>query len=235
MGFVDGQQVDRGDLIRQPPQSRVGRDGHAAVALPLLQLVVPVEAMDDDGAELGVLLDLTLPVHEHAVRGDHEEVALPLGGQMAHRRQDLDRLTQTHVVAEQHALLADHVLGPEDLILTKIGRHQTQVQAGRLDRVGDLRRQATPQVRRRQGALGDHAGRQDAFQQRDEAGGIVAIATPDRLRSERQALGVIRQAAGFLGNPTQFRGQIPVPTGQLLLGRDREEMVTDPRLRPEST
>ena len=140
--------------------------------------------MDDDRAELGVLLDLALPVHEHAVRGDHEEVALPLCGQVTHRGKHLDGLTQAHVIAKEHALLTYHVLGAEDLVLAQVGRHQAQVQLGRLDRIGDLRWQAAPQVRGRQGSLGYHAGWQGAFQQRDEAGGVVAITTPDRLRGE---------------------------------------------------
>ena len=117
MGFVHRQQIDRRDLIRQPRQSRISGDGYPAAALPLLQLVIAIEAMHDDRVEFGMLLHLTLPVHEHAVRSDYEEVTLPLCGQMAHRGQDLDRLTQAHVIAEQHALLADHVLGAEDLIL----------------------------------------------------------------------------------------------------------------------
>ena len=233
MGFVDGQQVDRGDLIRQPRQSRISRDSDSALALPLLQLVVPIEAMDDDGAEFGVLLHLTLPVHEHAVRRDHEEVTFPLCSQMTHRRQDLNRLTQTHVVAEQHPLLADHVLGAEDLILAQIGGHQAQVQARRFDRIGDLRRQAATEVRSGQNPLGDHAGRQDALQQSDETGGVIAIASPDHLWRKRQTLGVVRQTSGFLGHPAQFRGQITIPSSQLLLGRDREEMIPDLRLAPE--
>ena len=132
-----------------------------------------------------MLLHLTLPVHEHAVRRDHKEVTLPLRGQVAHRGQHLDRLPQAHVIAEQHPLLADHVLGAEDLILAQIGRHQAQVQTGRLDRIGDLGRQPPAQVRPSQSTFGDHAGRQDAFQQCDEAGGVIAIAPPHHLWRER--------------------------------------------------
>ena len=126
-------------------------------------------------------------------------------------------------------------MGAEDLILAQIGGHQAQVQARRFDRIGDLRRQAATEVRSGQSPLGDHAGRQDALQQRDEAGRVIAIASPHHLWRKRQTLGVVRQTPGLLGHPAQFRGQITIPSSQLLLGGDREEMIADLRLAPEDT
>ena len=180
MGFVDGQQVEGADFIHQTAERRVSRDGHPTLALPLLQLVIPVAPMDDDGIELRVLLHLALPVDEHAVWCDHEEVFLSLGRQVTHCRQHLDRLTQAHVVTQEHALLADDILGAELLVASQVSGQQTKVHLGGLDGIGDLRRQSTAHVRTRQRSLRHHPGRQHALEQCDERRGIPRI-TPPRL------------------------------------------------------
>ena len=227
MGFVDGEQVDGGDAFQKASEGSVGGDGHPALPPPLRELIVAVEAVDDDGAELRVLADFALPMDEHAVGRDDEEAFLPLGGQMAHRRQDLDGLAEAHVVAKQDALLVDDVLGAELLVAAQVGRQQAEVEGRRLHGVGDRRRQTATHVRPRQDALGDDLRGQEAFQQRDECRGVTGIPLPDRGGVVGQPLGILDQALGLGLHPAEVLLDGFSGVGELFAGLPREQLLAE--------
>ena len=226
VGLVHRDEVHRTEAVEELPERGEGGDGDATLAVPLLQLVVAVEAMDDDGAELRVLADFALPVDEDRIRGDHEEPSLALGGQVAHRGQHLHGLAQAHVVAQQRPTLVHQVLGAEELVTPQGRGEQRKVERRGLHRVGDLGRQPAALVRRGQrGAPGDRRARPDPFEQGDETGGVFAIAPPGiGLVDEELARETVEQA-GFGEHPCRFR---PEPGLERRMGRAlrrREEVV----------
>ena len=174
-----------------------------------------------------MLLHFALPIDEHAIRRDHEEMLLSLGCEMTHRRQDLHGLTQAHVVAEQDTFLADDILRPELLVTAQGGREQAKVDLGGLDRIGDLSRQATAEVRQRQRAFGDRPRRQQALQERDERSRVIGIAAPDHLRIKGQPLGVICQPAGLRRDPAELRRQCFAVACQIILSRNRKYLIAE--------
>ena len=196
--LVDGDEIDGPDPVDQLAEGRERRDGDPALATPLLQLVVPVKAMDDDGPEFRVLTDLALPVDEDRVGSHDEEVALPLGGEVAHGGEHLHGLAEPHVIPEQGAPLVDQILRAEQLVTTERRREEGQVQLRSLDRVSDLGRETAALIRGGDGS-DRRTGRRRAraFDEHDEARGILAVAAPDLGLVDHQLARVAIQQAGF--------------------------------------
>ena len=202
MRLVDRDEIDGPDPVDQLAEGREGRDGDPALPPPLIQFIVPVEAVDDDGPEFRVLADLTLPVDEYRVRGHDEEAALPLGGEVAHGREHLHGLAEPHVIPEQGAPLVNQILRAEQLVTTERRREEGQVELRGLDRVGDLSRETAALIRGGDGSdRRTGRPRTRSFDEYDEARGILAVAAPDFGLVDHQVARVAIQQAGFGQQP----------------------------------
>lgn len=227
--LVDRDKVDGADPVDQFAEGREGRDGDPALPPPLVQLVVPVKAMDDDGPEFRVLTDLAFPVDEHRVGGHDEEVTLPLGGEVAHGGEHLHGLAEPHVIPEQGAPLADQVLRAEQLVAPERRGEEGEVQLRGLDRIGDLGRETAALIRRGDGSdrrTGRPCAR--AFDERDESSGVLAIPAPDLGLINHEVARVAVEQAGFGQQPGSLGTERRLMRGMGgALGRGEEMLAGD--------
>ena len=117
MGLVHQEQVRRDPTIADQRFQTVERGhGHPAVGYPLFEFLKAVAAVDLLDWQLRVLAGFPNPVDQHSGWADHQGVRRPLLVEMGSGGQRLDGLAQAHLIANQHPLLADDVLGPERLV-----------------------------------------------------------------------------------------------------------------------
>jgi hypothetical protein len=93
--------------------------------------------------EVAVPGDLVDPVDDDARRAHHQEPAPSTGGEAGHHRDGLDRLAQSHLVADDDAFAGQRELGPEHLVAAQRHVQQAGVQRGRVDLVLDVGRDET--------------------------------------------------------------------------------------------
>ena len=145
MRLVSDEHAE-GEVLRQFQSVELpeGRDPHAAARTPVRERGIPVLAVQPVCREPTVPRDLTQPIDQDRGRADDEEVPLPRGSEVGHRRDGLHRLAQTHLVAEQGMPLHESEFRPELLVATHRCGDQGQVQPEVADGRDDLLGQVAP-------------------------------------------------------------------------------------------
>jgi hypothetical protein len=137
--LVDHQE--RGpQVVRQvePAEHLERRDRDAAAVEPGRRSLLAVVAVHHHGRQVGVLLDLALPVGDDARRAHDQHVRAARGHEVRGHGDGLHGLAQTHLVAEDRAPLDQRVLGAELLVATQVRAQQGAVQRLRLDPAHDV-------------------------------------------------------------------------------------------------
>ena len=230
MRLVDDDQVDLGVLVGLDMRGGlVGGHGDAARALPFAERPVPAAAVDDRDGQVAVLFDLAAPVGQHAGGTDDRKALAALVAQRHHHGDRLHGLAQTHLVAQQDALLMQGVFDAPLLIAAQRAAQSLAVKGLLPDGERQVLGQAVD------GAVAAEHTRRKLLEDVGVADGILRKILPRLLRRRLQGGQGGTAARRLTVFALQLPGEIAVGVAHALLllrgGKEPQDAAAGPAQR----